>query len=71
MENILKVCIILHKIVYEERPAGYSGSRSCRLHMESEDLETPQPTPVIFSKNEKGAGFWQCFGRNRVRGGTF
>lgn len=40
MENFVEACIILHIMACDEKRSTYTGSRSCRLRIESEDLET-------------------------------
>lgn len=57
MELVVKTCTILPNMVCEERRAGYTVSRSCRLRLETEDLETPQESPIIVRNDEEGAGF--------------
>lgn len=58
MENTVKACITLHNMVCEEKRDGFPEPVSCRLRMESENLESPQEAPVIVPCDDEIAGFW-------------
>lgn len=57
MVKIVEACIILPNMIRGEGPAGFTGSRSCRFRMESDDLDTPQEAQILVPNDEEAAGF--------------